>query len=48
LKVMMTIFWDSEGVIFMDALPRDTTMNPEYYSKLIERLREEVKSKGRG
>jgi len=44
----MTIFWHSEGVIFKDALPKDTTMNAEYYSKLIERLREEVKSKRRG
>ncbi|GBP49532.1 Histone-lysine N-methyltransferase SETMAR [Eumeta japonica] len=30
-KLMATIFWDSEGVLLIDYLPKGTTMNGQYY-----------------
>ncbi|XP_048241526.1 uncharacterized protein LOC125374615 [Haliotis rufescens] len=47
-KVMMTIFWDSKGVIHIDYLPHGTTMNGEYYAKLLNQVRQSIKMKRRG
>ena len=47
-KVMATIFWDSEGVILTDFLEKGATINKEYYSDELKRLREEIKKKRRG
>ena len=32
---MITAFWDCEGIIFIDYLPKGTTINAEYYSNLL-------------
>lgn len=45
---MATIFWDAEGIIMVDYLPKNTTMNCVYYATLITKLRVEVLSKRRG
>ncbi|XP_048253299.1 histone-lysine N-methyltransferase SETMAR-like [Haliotis rufescens] len=42
-KVMMTIFWDSKGVIHTDYLPHGTTLNGEYYAKLLKQVRQSIK-----
>lgn len=34
-KVMITVFWDCEGIILVDYLPKGTTINAEYYSDLL-------------
>ncbi|XP_048251006.1 histone-lysine N-methyltransferase SETMAR-like [Haliotis rufescens] len=47
-KVMMTIFWDSKGVIHIDYLPHGTTMNGEYYARLLKQVRQSIKVKRRG
>ncbi|XP_048243687.1 histone-lysine N-methyltransferase SETMAR-like [Haliotis rufescens] len=47
-KVMMTIFWDSKGVIHIDYLPHGTTMNGEYNAKLLKQVRQSIKVKRRG
>ncbi|XP_071102349.1 histone-lysine N-methyltransferase SETMAR-like [Haliotis cracherodii] len=47
-KVMMTIFWDSKGVIHIDYLPHGTTVNGEYYAKLLNQVRQSIKVKRRG
>lgn len=47
-KLMATIFWDVEGVLMIDYLPKNTTMNADYYAILLDRLREEIKEKRRG
>ena len=47
-KVMATVFWDTDGVIHIDYLPRGTTMNGQYYADLLVRLRESIKEKRRG
>ena len=45
---MATVFWDTDGVIHIDYLPRGTTMNGQYYADLLVRLRESIKEKRRG
>ena len=47
-KLMATIFWDGEGVIHVDYLPRGSTMNGAYYGALLKRLRESIKEKRKG
>ena len=47
-KLMATVFWDGEGVIHIDYLPRGRTMNGDYYADLLGRLRESIKQKRRG
>ena len=47
-KVMMTIFWDSDGVLLTDYLSHGTTINGPYYASLLERLRSAIKEKRRG
>ncbi|XP_048252672.1 histone-lysine N-methyltransferase SETMAR-like [Haliotis rufescens] len=47
-KVLMTIFWDSKGVIHIDYLPHGTIMNGEYYAKLLKQVRQSIKVKRRG
>ena len=46
--VMTTIFWNVEGIILVDYLPRNTTMTVFYYAELICRVREALKAKRRG
>ena len=45
---MATIFWDCQGVVLIDFLPRGTTMTGQYYAALLGRLREAVKKERRG
>ena len=47
-KVMASVFWDTDGVIHINYLPRGTTMNGQYYADLLVRLRESIKEKRRG
>jgi histone-lysine N-methyltransferase SETMAR len=44
-KVMATVFWDSYGIIFVDYLEKDKTINGEYYAGLLQRLDTEIKNK---
>lgn len=47
-KLMATVFWDSEGVLLIDYLPKGTTMNGQYYANLLAQTREAVLQKRRG
>ena len=47
-KVMATIFWDARGTILVDYLPRNQTMNGQYYAELLTRLRIAIREKRRG
>ncbi|GBP71697.1 Histone-lysine N-methyltransferase SETMAR [Eumeta japonica] len=47
-KLMATTFWDSEGVLLIDYLPKGTTMNGQYYANLLAQAREAVVQKRRG
>ena len=46
-KVLANIFWDIEGIIFIDYLVEGKTINGAYYANLIRRLRQELIKKRR-
>ena len=47
-KLMATVFWDCEGILFIDYLPKKTTMNGDYYAALLPKVRQVVVEKRRG
>lgn len=47
-KIMATVFRDSEGVLMVDILPPNKTVDALYYCELLDRLRGEIQSKRRG
>ena len=42
----MIIFWDKDGVLLTEYLPRGTTINGPCYASIIERLRSVIVEKG--
>lgn len=47
-KIMLSVFWDSQGVLLLDFLPHGQTVTGDYYANLIFQLREAIKNKRRG
>jgi hypothetical protein len=47
-KIMATVFWDSKGIIHLDFLTGQKTINVQYYSTLLrEKLKPVIRSKRR-
>lgn len=46
-KVMMTVFWDCEGVILIDVMPKGSTINSEAYVKTLDKLKQRFRRLGR-
>lgn len=44
-KVMATVFWDAQGILFIDYLQKGRTITGEYYAALLERLNDELEKK---
>ena len=44
-KVMASVFWNARGIIHIDYLQKDKTINGEYYGNLLQRLNDEIKKK---
>lgn len=44
-KVMLLVFFDSEGVVHHEYAPQGQTINKEYYVDVLKRLRESVRRK---
>ena len=44
-KVMASVFWDAREIIFIEYLHKGKTINSEYYTNLLQRLRDEIKKK---
>jgi histone-lysine N-methyltransferase SETMAR len=44
-KVMALVFWDAEGILFIDYLEKGKTITGEYYSILLTRLNEKIHEK---
>jgi len=44
-KVLASIFWDQDGILLIDYLPKDQTFNAEYYSSLLVQLKDILKEK---
>jgi len=47
-KVLPSIFWDQGGILLIDYLPKGQTINAEYYSSLLVKLKDILKEKRRG
>jgi len=45
MKVMMVVFFDWQGVIHYEFVPRGQTVNKEFYLTVLKRLREAVRRK---
>jgi len=41
-KVMASVFWDAEGILFIDYLEKGKTITGEYYSNLLTRPDEKI------
>ena len=39
-KVLASIFWDKDGILLIDYLPKGQTINAEYYSSLLVQLKD--------
>jgi len=46
-KVLASIFWDQDGILLIDYLPKGQTNNVEYYSSLLMQLKDILKEKRR-
>lgn len=42
-KVMASVFWDAQGIIFIDYLQKGKTITGDYYVTLLDKLDEEIK-----
>ena len=48
-KVLASIFfWDQDGILLIDYLPKGQNINEEYYSSLLVQLKDILKEKRRG
>ena len=47
-KMMATVFWDINGVIMLDFLPKRSKKAGVYYANLLEQLRTAIRDKRRG
>ena len=47
-NVLASIFWDQDGILFIDYLPKGQTINAEYYSSMLVQLKDILKEKPRG
>jgi len=48
LEVLALIFWDHDGILLIDYLPKGQTINVEYYLSLLVQLKDILKEKGHG
>jgi len=47
-KVLASIFWDQDGILLIDYLPKGQTINAEYYSFLLVQMNDILNEKCRG
>ena len=47
-KVLASIFWDQDGILLIDYLPKAQTINAQYYSPVLVQLKGILKEKRRG
>ena len=46
-KVLVSVFWDQDGIPLIDYLPKGQTINAEYYLSLLVQLKDILKEKCR-
>jgi len=47
-KALASIFWDQDGILLIDYLPKGQTINAEYYPSLLVQLKDILKGKRHG
>jgi len=47
-KFLASIFWDQDGILLIDYLPKGRTINAEYYSSLLVQIKDILKEKCSG
>jgi len=47
-KVLSSIFWDQDGILLIDYLPKGQTIDAKFYSSLLVQLKDILKEKRRG
>ena len=47
-SLALPTFWDQDGILLTDCLPKGQTINAEYYSSLLVQLKDILKEKRRG
>jgi len=47
-RILASIFWDQDGIILIDYLPKGQAINAEYYLSLLVKLKYILKEKRRG
>eukprot|EP00106_Octopus_bimaculoides_P011909 XP_014779351.1 PREDICTED: uncharacterized protein LOC106875635 [Octopus bimaculoides] len=47
-KILASVFWDKDGVLFIKYLPESRTINTEYYMSPLDELRDALKQQRRG
>jgi len=47
-KVLVSIFWDQDGILPIDYLPKGQTINAEYYSSLLVQLKDTLRKNAGG
>jgi len=47
-KFLSSIFWDQDGILLIDYLPKGQTINAEYYASLLMQLKDILKEKRLG
>jgi len=47
-KVLASIFWNQDGILLNDYVPKGQTINTEYYSSLLVRVKDSLKEKHGG
>jgi len=47
-KALASIFWDQNGILRIDYLPKGQNINAEYYSSLLVQLKDILEEKRRG
>jgi len=46
-KHMVSIFWDCKGLLLMEVLPMNTSINSQYYCEQLDKLKESLREKRR-
>jgi len=46
-KVLASIFWDQDGILLIDYLPKGQTINAEHYSSLLVQMNDILKENRR-
>ena len=41
-KVLASVFWDAQGILFIDYIEKGRIINSEYYMALLVHLKEEI------